>query len=318
MIYISIKSNECAFSNLLLLPVFLLFFVLSSPIIIAQPSSIPNSDFEEWQTSSDYNPQGGWCSLNVLNLIGAPISVTPNTDAASGSKSARIESVGFFGNLIPGLLYLGSFDSSLGLNGLRPGIPFVGKPAKLTGFYKYFPVNGDSAALSAQLWGRNPNTNVRDTIAQAQRAILNPVSEFNLFEIDFVYYQDQENIEVDSLNCVFSSSAGGQTQQGGIGSTLFIDNIALEYPLSINPNSNSTNNFHVAVQRTAQQLELNITENLPNNATASLIDLNGKQVAQTTFDGQFARFNIDHLPEGIYVYRIVSKLKVVAKGNLRL
>ncbi len=194
------------------------------------PTNIPDGDFEKWATitsgiNSYEEPKSGWwTSLNILSNLGGPKTLKKTTEAHTGHYAAKM-STSVWGDLtIPGILVSGTFDFDAP-NMIIEGKPFTEKPKSFRGYYKYFPVSGDSAAIFASITKYMPQNQRRDTIAAASLAILNTYDSYTFFDIDFTYYINY--VEPDSINIVFASSADGANFNGAVGSTLYIDDISL-------------------------------------------------------------------------------------------
>ena len=158
-----------------------------------------------------------------------------------------------------GNLFIGKFDAGSALmNPLKStqfGEPFDKKPMKFTGYYKYqpgstfqdrygnvMPDSVDTGAIYA-IFFRNHDAdgnvvildgdNVQTSeyiVAKAIMQEVTPVEEWTPFEIPFVYegYEfSQETLDTFgySLTVVFSSSKGGATFRGAIGSTIYVDKV---------------------------------------------------------------------------------------------
>ena len=158
-----------------------------------------------------------------------------------------------------GNLFIGKFDTGSALmNPLKStqfGEPFDKKPKKFTGYYKYRPGDAfqdrygtvmkdsiDQGAIYAIFFknhdadgnvvildGENVQTS-EYIVAKAIMPEVTPTEEWTAFEIDFAYEGqefDQETLDAFgySLTVVFSSSKGGATFRGAIGSTLYIDKV---------------------------------------------------------------------------------------------
>ena len=207
----------------------LLFLVAS---VMAQ-TEIPEGGFNNWTPSSAGNfsePSGGWwTSLNSLQSLGGPVTLSASTDAHSGEYAAQMETKLWGTLLISGLLVAGDFITSDPF--IKQGKPFTDKPAKFKGWYKYLSVEGDSAGIVAMLTKYNAGTGQKDTIAEAIGVVLNTVSTYTMFDIDFVY--NNNDIDPDSIIIVFTSSGDGGNFLGQAGSTLLVDDIFLEYPSGV-------------------------------------------------------------------------------------
>lgn len=194
------------------------------------PTNVPDGDFENWKSfttgeNTYYEPASGWwATLNILSNIGSPQTAVRTTDVNTGKYAAKL-TTGLWGQLVmPGILLSGVFDFNAP-NMVIEGQPFTEKPEKFRGYYKYTSVDGDSAAVFASITRYNTVEMKRDTIAEASFAVLTTVEEYTYFDLDFTYYLT--DVEPDTINIVFSSSADGANFNGAIGSTLYIDDISL-------------------------------------------------------------------------------------------
>ncbi|HBS86390.1 MAG: hypothetical protein A2W91_19440 [Bacteroidetes bacterium GWF2_38_335] len=205
------------------------FLLLFSTAFIYSQVNIPEGGFDNWspnETGTFEEPTGGWwTSLNSLKSLGAPVTVSKTTDAHSGFYAARLESVVWGTFLIPGLLVSGKFEPYAPF--VYRGKPFTEKPLSFKGFYKYLPVETDSAAIFAMLTKFNTTTLKKDTIAEAKMAVLTTVADYTAFDIPFIYFVN--DVTPDSIDVVFSSSAAGESFEGFSGSVLFIDGVSLDY-----------------------------------------------------------------------------------------
>jgi Putative carbohydrate metabolism domain len=154
--------------------------------------------------------------------------------------------------LYSGSLFIGNFNSSVVLT--KPlaatefGAPYVGLPARFTGYYKYnpgpayqdehqniLPDKVDECAIYAVLFegpqrldGTNINTSDR-IIATARLNDGTAKTNFTKFDIPFVYKTGQTPAANKNLmlTIVASSSKDGDYYKGAIGSRLVVDNLSV-------------------------------------------------------------------------------------------
>jgi hypothetical protein len=199
--------------------------------------SVPDADFENWAASSlgpfEEPASGWWISLNFLSNLTAPVTVSKTTDAKSGQYAARLESKMWGEMLIPGLLVSGSKHPNPPsfTDMILQGRPFTGKPNKIKGYYKFFPVAGDSCAFYAKLSRWNSLTQKQDTIATAAFSAHSEVAGYERFELVFTY---NSNLAPDSLTLLMISSSAGKDFLGQAGTTLIVDEIEVEYETGVN------------------------------------------------------------------------------------
>ncbi len=192
-----------------------------------------------------------------------PTSATPIAKKGLAARLRTIKGAPMFGAPIAaGNLFWGIFNMSnpLGdkLTFTRFGQPFDQKPKKISGYYHYtagpkFTDKNDKEVVGrvdscfiyaifyetdeegTTLDGHNIQTSDR-IVAKAlgqQYCTPTPGSDYQPFNIDFVYDPARE-ADIDFVNklyklaIVFTSSKGGGTFEGAAGSTLLVDEVALE------------------------------------------------------------------------------------------
>ena len=203
----------------------------------------PNAAADEYPSTYDSNGYEG----NCVKL----------TTCSTGSWGKTFKKPIAAGNL-----FFGKFNSKYALTNTlmctEMGIPFTKKPLKVTGYYKYKPgdvftdkdfkevpgrideasiysvlyLNHDSEGNSIVLHGDDVLSS-QMIVRKAQVASLPPTDVWTPFEM--VY---EGNAPIDeqllehrgySLALVFSSSKTGDTFEGAVGSTLYIDKVKLVF-----------------------------------------------------------------------------------------
>lgn len=194
-----------------------------------------------------------------------PTSQTPNGYQGKG-LCLTTRDAGYLARLMhkpiaAGNLFIGSFDGSMVMsNPLRCtvfGLPVNRQPVKVAGYYKYQPGaeftnanmdivpgrtdeaniyavffrNQNAAGESIHLYGDDVLTSPY-IVTKAQVASLPATSEWTRFEMTF----DGGSVDASVLaafgyswTLVFSSSKGGDSFEGAIGSTLYIDEVEVTY-----------------------------------------------------------------------------------------
>jgi len=123
-------------------------FFLSVLMIIAIHSfaQIPNSGFENWTNAGLYEDLDGWGTANSSSPT-AP-GATKSTDHYPinvGNYSLRLENDTLI-NAYLGLAMTGSLAEP------HPAFAIIGHPTSLTGYYKFFPLNGDTMYIQIKLF----------------------------------------------------------------------------------------------------------------------------------------------------------------------
>lgn len=196
---------------------------------------------DEYPTVPDEDGLEGKC-LKLLTLDTGPLGRSTGRPIAAGN------------------MFLGSFNTAIALrdalHATEMGVPFTQQPNKLTGYYKYQPgpefknkaqqvvVNRvDSADIYAVLYRNHddlgqPTVLYGDNVLtsplivrKAQMADVKPTDEWTFFEIPFTSMGDIDEVLLQSrgynLALVFAASKHGDTFEGAIGSTLYIDKVRI-------------------------------------------------------------------------------------------
>ncbi len=280
-----------------------LYVVLLSLIVCFSQAQtqIPEGGFDNWTASpqnSFYEPSGGWwTSLNALVNLGAPVTVSNTTDVHSGAYAAKLETKKWGTFLLAGLLASGSFNMKAPY--IKQGKPFTDKPSKFKGWYKYISVSGDSAGIVAMLTKFNTGTGKQDTIAKAIEVVKNTVSQYTQFEIDFDY--KITGINPDTIIFVFTSSGDGGNFKGQVGSTLFIDDISLEYATGLEENLMPEFNVNVYPSPASKQLSLEFNTPNPEKLLCKVYSLDGCFVHSFVPSGNNYHLDISLWKQGKYI-----------------
>lgn len=244
-----------------------------------------NFNFEHYELDPNYNqfyvwhntlPDGtlasDWASGNAgfkMSRSKAKADEFPTVPDPNGYEGSCVHLItrdtGPFGHwsnkpIAAGNMFLGVFDISVAamdpLKATRFGIPFIQKPVKMTGYYKFHPGevftdknlvqhperkdlgdiyavlyrNHDKEGNAVVLYGDNVLSSDL-IVAVARIPKTETVSEWTAFDIPFTYNKDLDMELLQnrgySLTIVFSSSIEGATFEGAIGSELWVDQVKL-------------------------------------------------------------------------------------------
>lgn len=208
---------------------------------------IPNLDFEDWYSGKSaglnaetyYNPlpKNFWATPNNgsgdLGVAKIPVVVfrVSGDSAHSGQYAAMLKTAQgeLFGKskLIAATIASGTFEINVNdaFNSLRFGKPFVKRPKTVTGYYKYYPVAGDSASAYCYVTKIDANC-IIDTIGFGRKIFYAQQEEYAKFEFDVAY----KNSDIpQNVVIYFSSSEAGDKFEGQPGNTLFIDDVSVSY-----------------------------------------------------------------------------------------
>jgi hypothetical protein len=194
---------------------------------------LPNMDMEDWITYPNYespSPEGVWTSANkVVDLNPAiyPQLLFKTEDSHSGNYAAKAvtnEAIGM--PILTGSLSTGVFTVNLDnpLKSMIVGVPYKSKPTRFQGYYKYFPVDGDSCEIRTSLTRWNTETKKKDKVGEAIFRTTETIADYTFFDFEVVYFMSGNP---DTIDMVFAASAGGEYFIGGVGSTIFVDDFNL-------------------------------------------------------------------------------------------
>jgi hypothetical protein len=198
--------------------------------------ALSDGDFENWkiQTEGEVSwevPESGWWgSLNMLATLGGPLTMTKTTDAFSGNFAVQLETLNWGDDFpLPGIITAGYFDPEKPISeNLVLGRAFDKTPTMMSGYLKYFPVEQDTMVIYTNLTRFNPETGVRDTIAEGDFTSFDSITEYTKFEVFYDYYIT--DTEPDTINVIFLTSVSGQQFLGHVGSKLIIDKVEMVLP----------------------------------------------------------------------------------------
>ena len=197
--------------------------------------TMPNMDLERWiqyPNFEDPAPHRAWATVNTLVDLNPSlyIATTLKTeDAQHGQYAAMMftDSVDYL-PILSGSLATGVFTVNLNqpLESLVSGAPYKSKPTRFKGYFKYQPQNGDSCEIRTTLFKWNKDLKKRVKVGEAIMRRTDTTMAYTPFDLPFEYFSQDEP---DSIEVIFTSSAGGEYFIAEIGSTLYIDNVSFEF-----------------------------------------------------------------------------------------
>ena len=233
-----------------------------------------------------------------------------------GSNALRMETVSFqgvitvpgaFGTISPDFISEFLRDGSIGVLTF-----FESRPKRLTGYYKYAPVNNDSASIEIELF--NWDTRLAFSLWKEK----NTVSTWTKFEIPLTYTNDWA--DVTDLKLIFSSSAAYNFNdlmhcRGSVGSKFWIDDIAFEY--------GDAGLVEPLLDRTASKAYPNpaattvtISFDKPLEGQLVMYNILGAEVICQPVNGNSVEANISQLAAGSYLYRVIEGNIIRTSGKI--
>lgn len=299
-------------------------------------TNVPNGDFETWYTVTvsptlNYEdigtgPTDNWtATLNSLAAVPAvaggpgPVTVFKTNDKYSGDYAAKAVSanfpLGIINIFIPGMIGTAVMNNAAVTAVL--GKPCNDcRPSKLKGYYKFEPVNGDSCIALLLLSKWNSVAKKRDTIGYGNWIQKDAVSTWSPFEVPVNYTGTGT---VDSITMLVVASAGFNVlnfvgSKGQAGTTMYVDDLALEYPSGIQQNLMPEVSVKVRPNPVSDILTLQTSRNM-KDATVDIFSSNGKLVATYTMSGSSQELPVYSLPSGNYHFRLMEGNASLSTGS---
>ncbi|HEU4718892.1 MAG TPA: T9SS type A sorting domain-containing protein [Bacteroidia bacterium] len=277
---------------------------------------IPTAGFETWGSSfgEDQQPQN-WISYNVFTAPvfdpggTNPTSVTPapTPDNYQGAYSAKIVTVDLVTNQSPttipnraGLLMIGSISFTSPY--LHPGYLFGSRPATLTYYSKYTPVNGDTAYCLVLLTHWNSSNSTRDTVATGLDWTNTSTTSYAQRTVALVYNPNDANVTPDTCTIVISASSNYTPQAG---STLYVDALSFSGFVGINEQDHAPNPVNVYPNPSNTVTNFDVTSE--DAYEVVVYDMTGREVKREQIMNKKGTIDSSTMDNGMYSYHIIAK-----------
>jgi hypothetical protein len=315
--------KKCIMKKIITLTVLTLFICAYS---FAQ-LNIYGGGFESWKYRAGWNyyePDSSiFSTLNILDSVGAGITVYPCDTAHSGHYSA---------GLITGVLYLGFpivIPGAIGTLKIdwptqkaKLGIPYPygnNLPGWFSGYYQSYPVAGDSSAAVVRLskWNTSTDPPHRDTIAYNRLAFHGTINSWTLFETPITYRD--HSIMPDTLTILLLSCAGFNASNmfgsvGQVGSRALFDDVNLSgfsgFPTLMLPSVN----VKLSPNPASQYLKIELGSNI-EKGYFEVYDAQAKLIRQVPMNGNSGQIGVSDLSAGMYYYKLTENKKLLNSGT---
>lgn len=275
---------------------------------LAQSPAIPNAGFETWIDQGQYEDPENWKSINseTVSFV-STLPVTPTTDAYSGTKAARLETINALIATSPGAMSLGRIvQTSLTDRDIRGGIPCTARPTSFEGYYKFSPVQNDRGYIACVLFKSNPVTGAQDTVGRGVLKPANAVGVYTFFTVDIEYLTAETP---DTMNIIVTSSYKFGSPK--VGTLLFVDDLKVNYPSTANTAVLSEENFDVVPNPSQGTFVLRN----PTHASISyaVFDLTGKKITAGETNVLEQEINLTNQESGTYLVQIEAGESLITK-----
>jgi hypothetical protein len=275
---------------------------------------IPNYNFESWINGPNSAPDG-WEDLGSNHAGFYPASQT--TDKYLGAYAVKIEN-----KITVSDTTYGSINTTRpnGAEGFGPAFPVTVRYNNLKGFYKYTPLNGDSAQIIVYISKTGYVGTWGNLLAWGQKnmgaaATYTPFSVGYLDSLTNFMYND--NVIVPDSGYIniaaFKSIGGSMYNMKPLGnSILIVDALNFDtYLTGINENMDITTNFSLYPSLNSGNFTVNFNTSDNCFTTIKLYDLEGREI-KNLFSGEMStgnhefHYTMPELNNGNYLYVVAS------------
>jgi hypothetical protein len=279
---------------------------------------IPNNSFETWAG----NEPDTWNTSNQ-NIFGLTFNAVTKdlADPQQGSNSALLTVINmeipFVGKYsLPGLLTLGvlNVDPAAQTYTLTGGYPFSGRPLKLTGYFKYQPVNNDRCVFGMGLF--KWNNGKQDTLGFGGIYSTGTVNTWTPFEVPISYLSSDTP---DTINIVILNSdpLDGLVHTG---TKLWVDNLSLVYGTLGIEGITFAKNLNIYAEQNARQLVLSTSFGQQESLDISLFNMAGMETRRwkRTMQQSTEHLDVNNIPTGTYIIRITSGNRLIDSRKITI
>lgn len=262
--------------------------------------------------SNSQIPNNGFESLSGWFIGNASLS-TDHYPESVGNYSIKLE------NQLPltsqhsyGYAVTGSVN-----NGCIPSFSITGHPIKLCGYYKCFPVNGDTVQIGIELFKNGV------WIAGGQLITSDTVSEWTSFNIPiYSYTESYTNTDADSATitvAAFYNDTTCGTPFGPFGnSVLYVDNLSFDSLITATPNSVKElqvrdNTFSLSPNPASNFMNLTNNNTIDEILYISIFTINGTIVKSVIVNERQKEIDISGLQNGVYFVTLKTESSIETK-----
>ncbi len=279
-------------------------------ILIGTTDVIPNGDFEIWE-SVEYEKVDNFSSFNPFQaLFDLKPMATQTTDAYAGNSAVRIENVeiiDFDNNDLDtlGFIYSGDFFSDYSAFGLDA------TPQIFSGWYKYAPVDDDSALIFLEFTKYDSSLGYSETVAEFA-FYLGEANDYTSFEFPLSFTETPDSFSLGISSGNFESN----DEYVPLGSVLHIDELSFDFiegtrvpifsdALEIYPNPASDFVFIKMDKKVGTPKSIQLTDAMGRVVQFSDIE-------SLEYGNDLLRIDIKNYPTGMYYYKVETEDSVYA------
>jgi hypothetical protein len=292
----------------------ILVIALSLKAGITQAQTIANSGFEQINTDgSPMNWGNVYLGLSWIDSSGISHSdsivydnayYAPSNDAYAGTKALELRNAwNYTSNTGIAGAVASDDDSVFSAYGLFNLVPTNGTsfnpfaPVNFGFYYKYFPVNGDSAVARIGLWDSTGNQ-----LAQSEIILSDAASSYTLVSapVNYIAVGDAA-FYTYTISNFYTATPG--LRQPSFGTRLLVDNIGFNFATTSGIATNSMDDeMNVYPNPASSQITINTHFSKP--VPYSVYNLFGQVVMEGQLKSPVNSLAIDQLADGVYYIKI--------------
>jgi len=290
--------------------------------------TVYGGDFESWKfdpTWNYYEPDSSMFStLNKIDTIPLPpgVSAYPCDTAYAGARSVRLvtREISSIPVTIPG--FIGTLKLLITSGTAILGIPYpYGNtlPIRFSGWYKSYPVSGDSTAAVVMLskWNSTAVNPHRDTIAYNRLAFHGTVTNWTAFDTVVTYHvlsTIPDTLTLLLLSCAGFNASSLYGSVGQVGTMAMFDNVNLTgvngLPLQIIPSVK----VKLSPNPASRYLNIELGSSI-ENGFFEVYDTQAKFIRQHSINGNSGQISVSDLSAGTYFYKLTENGKLLNSGT---
>lgn len=278
------------------------FLEIDNIILTGTSDEIPNADFETWETI-EYEEADNFYSFNPFQaFFGLDPMVTKTSDAYAGSSAMRIENVEFYDFDSDEIDTIGFMLSSNFFSD-NPSIGLDVTPEIITGWYKYEPVEDDSATIYLSFTKYNPVMGESEVVAEFG-FLLGESSEYIPFSFPLNFNATPDSVDIG----IASGNVDCNDEYVPLGSVLYIDELSFDF-LEGTKLPIFSDALEVYPNPASEFIMIKMDKKIGSPKSIQLTDAMGRiiqisEVENLMVGNDLLQIDVKSYPPGMYYYKI--------------
>ena len=281
------------------------FLEIDDIIMTGTTDEIPNSNFEIWETI-EYEKVDNFYSFNPFQAyFDLEPMATETSDAYAGNSAIRIENVetyDFDSDVIDtiGFIFSNNFMSE------NPAFGLDATPEWISGWYKYEPIENDSATIFLSFTKYNSTTEESEIVAE-YGFLLGESSSYIPFTFPLSFNEIPDSVSIG----IASGNVESINDHVPLGSVLYLDELSFDFlegikmpifsdALEVYPNPASEHVFIKTDEKVSMPKSIQLTD-----AMGRVIQFSN--IENLEYGDNLLRIDMSNYSPGMYYYRIETE-----------